>query len=328
MKQLKIKFVDFDSVNNLEINPVYRALSKKYKLIIDDKNPDIVVCGMWGNKHIDINVPKIYFSAETYIFNNDFYDVYIGGIDLGKNKIQYNVIADEEDFSQLQYNKQTKLKTKPKTQFCAFIYRNYHCRERIQFCKKLMKYKMVDCYGSVLNNKTLKNDNTATMAYQDTLINTYSNYKFVIAFENKSIDGYVCEKISMPLYAGAIPIYWGANDVADYINQECFINVNDFNSFDDCIDYVKKVDNDDKLYQKYINAKPVLPNSKLNDMTPDKMDKKILSAVEKVLDKNYIPVGRLTGYNRLRAIWLSKSWKYKQSVSYRFEILLEFLGLK
>ena len=31
-----------------------------------------------------------------------------------------------------------------------------------------------------------------------------------------------------------------------------FINVSDFDSFEDCIEYVKKVDNDDELYQKYI----------------------------------------------------------------------------
>ena len=69
------------------------------------------------------------------------------------------------------------------------------------------------------------------------------------------MNGYVSEKISAPLYAGAIPIYWGAPDVKDYINPECFINVNDFDSFEDCIEYVKKVDNDDELYPKIYKCK-------------------------------------------------------------------------
>ena len=94
-------------------------------------------------------------------------------------------------------------------------------------------------------------------------MNIYKNYKFVIAFENSSSLGYVSEKILLPLSAGSIPIYWGAPDVKDYINPECFINVNDFDSFEDCIEYVKKVDNDDELYQKYINAKPIFTKFKI-----------------------------------------------------------------
>ena len=333
MDILRITFVDYVDEIDLKNHPVCRALSKKYNLIVDNKRPQLAICDMWGCGHIDINIPKVYCSLETYIFDNDFYDVYIGGVDLGKDKIQNNFIANDKKFPQLQHNKYdtkiSKFRKKTKTKFCAFLYKNYHARERIQFCKKLMKYKSVDCLGAVLNNvKSPKNKGRHEKDWQSQQIDIYSDYKFVIAFENKSLNGYVCEKISAPLYAGAIPIYWGADDVNDYINPECFINVKDFNNFAEAIEYIKKVDNDDKLYQKYINAKPILPNSKLNDLTSEKTDKKILNAVQKILNKNYIQVGRLTGYNRLKAMWISKYWKYKQSMLYRFEILLEIIGIK
>ena len=39
-----------------------------------------------------------------------------------------------------------------KSRFCCFIYLNERPQERIEFCKKLMSYKKVDCPGVVLNN--------------------------------------------------------------------------------------------------------------------------------------------------------------------------------
>ena len=69
-----------------------------------------------------------------------------------------------------------------------------------------MKYKFVDCLGRVLNN--IKLDDSKTRYVSDWLskqLDIYKDYKFVIAFENKSLNGYVSEKISAQVYAGAIP---------------------------------------------------------------------------------------------------------------------------
>ena len=332
-KQLKITFVDIVDKIDLKTYLITRALLEKYDLKIDNNNPDLAICDMWGLRHIDVEVPKIYFSLETYIFANDFYDIYIGGCDLGAGKIQWNTIVEEMYFPQIQNNKYIgnikKYRNIKKTKFCAFLYKNYHARERIQFCKKLMKYKFVDCLGSVLNNTKLDKTETRYVSdWDDKAMNIYKDYKFVIAFENSSSLGYISEKILLPLSVGSIPIYWGAPDVKDYINPECFINVNDFDSFEDCIEYVKKVDNDDELYQKYINAKPILASSKLHNMTYDKLKKWLLPNVEKILSSNYKPIGKLSGYKRLKAIWLKRYWKYKQTVLYRFDILLEKIGIK
>ena len=89
------------------------------------------------------------------------------------------------------------------------------------------------CYGNYPEtNKQIKGswDNI-------TLIDTYKDYKFVIAMENCRKDGYVTEKILNAFYSGAIPIYWGSSNINDLFNPNAFINVNNFNSFDECVHY-------------------------------------------------------------------------------------------
>jgi len=49
------------------------------------------------------------------------------------------------------------------------------------------------------------------------IIDTYKNYKFVIAMENIQKDGYITEKNINAFYSGAIPIYWGATNVNDFL---------------------------------------------------------------------------------------------------------------
>lgn len=55
------------------------------------------------------------------------------------------------------------------------------------------------------------------------------HYKFSYTYENiKNLPGYVTEKIFDCFQAGAVPIYWGAPNVTDYIPQNCFIPRDEF----------------------------------------------------------------------------------------------------
>lgn len=74
--------------------------------------------------------------------------------------------------------------------------------------------------------------------YSDSVIQTYKDYKFVIAFENGVVDGYVTEKILNAFYSGAIPVYHGSKNINELFNPKAFINVSDFKTYDDCIDYM------------------------------------------------------------------------------------------
>jgi hypothetical protein len=154
---------------------------------------------------------------------------------------------------------------KNKTKFCVFMYSN--CWEkysgvvnRKNFFHMLNNIKKVDNLGKCYNGKNTKANKGHTWrnSYE-----TYMDYKFVISFENKEVEGYISEKLIMPMIARCIPIYLGSSNVNEYFNPRSFINVNNFNSFQDCIDYVLKVDNEQELYNSIINE-PFLYNNTID----------------------------------------------------------------
>ena len=96
-----------------------------------------------------------------------------------------------------------------------------------------------------------------TNSYIDRAIEIYRDFKFVIAFENNAVKGYITEKLSNAYLAGSIPIYWGAPDVNDYFNPDSMINCNHFNSMQDCADRVVEVYNNASLYDTMASAVPM-----------------------------------------------------------------------
>lgn len=62
---------------------------------------------------------------------------------------------------------------------------------------------------------------------------TISNYKFSLCFENAIYPGYLTEKIMDCFVAGVIPIYLGDPNVKKIIPHDIFIDMRDYNSWDD-----------------------------------------------------------------------------------------------
>ena len=56
--------------------------------------------------------------------------------------------------------------------------------------------------------------------------------------------------------SNCIPIYNGSDKISSDFNPETFINGNDFKTNKELIEYIKKVDNDEVLYNSYMN-KPI-----------------------------------------------------------------------
>lgn len=73
----------------------------------------------------------------------------------------------------------------------------------------------------------------------DDKIETISNYKFAVAFENVSYPGYITEKIIDCLVAGVIPVYLGAADICDFIPKEIFIDMRQFENFKRLDEYMQ-----------------------------------------------------------------------------------------
>ena len=123
------------------------------------------------------------------------------------------------------------------------------------------------CYG---NHPETKLPNVQGGWWGDLLIHTYMNYKFVIAMENSKYDGYITEKIVNAFYSGAIPIYWGCNTVVQHFNKKAFINVNDFHSFEDCVNYVISLD--DTTIQQ-MSEEPIYMDNELTHLIDDEWNK-------------------------------------------------------
>jgi len=134
--------------------------------------------------------------------------------------------------------------------FCNFIYSNpfaHPMRDKLFY--KLSEYKKVDSLGKHLNNtgveSSRRKNNWAILS-----IEMKENYKFSIAAENETYEGYVSEKLLTSFQAHSVPIYWGDPNVDSEFNSEAFINANQYSSMDEIIDIVKKIDEDDNLWIK------------------------------------------------------------------------------
>lgn len=76
-------------------------------------------------------------------------------------------------------------------------------------------------------------------------------YKFSICFENaKNIPGYITEKIFDSFFSGCIPIYWGANNIQQYIPADCYIDMRRFSSFDELYHYISGIN--EEQYNNFI----------------------------------------------------------------------------
>jgi hypothetical protein len=65
-------------------------------------------------------------------------------------------------------------------------------------------------------------------------------YKFAICYENaREIPGYITEKIFDCLFAGCVPVYWGAPDITEYVPLECFVDRRAFKSHEELYSFLK-----------------------------------------------------------------------------------------
>jgi hypothetical protein len=133
-----------------------------------------------------------------------------------------------------------------KTDFCAYVMSNTKnsAPERTRIFELLSQYKQVNSGGKWRNN--VGGPVKDKQAFQ-------SRHKFVIAFENSSSTGYITEKFAHAAQANAIPIYWGDPNIGQLFNPKAFINCHDYNSFNEVLEEVKRIDQDDALYTNMLS---------------------------------------------------------------------------
>jgi hypothetical protein len=133
-----------------------------------------------------------------------------------------------------------------KTRFCSFVIGGYNRKKnhnRVAFFERLSKYKKVDSAGKKFNNI-----GGPIAGGSRGKIDFLRQYKFNIAFENRSLAGYTTEKIYEPMVARCLPIYWGNPLIVEEFNPASFLNYADFPSEAALIEKIIELDNDDSKY--------------------------------------------------------------------------------
>lgn len=126
---------------------------------------------------------------------------------------------------------------------------------------------------------------------------TFSRYRFVLAMENAAEPGYVSEKLFIAFVSGAVPIYWGSEDVFDVFNPQAFIFWNESNS-SSTINRLKYLESNRSAYEE-MQRHPFLLNGKATVDEYFSLYKggKLWTAIRKMIlgTRTYAPQKRATG---------------------------------
>jgi len=283
---IKVLFIDPKFVDWPMQLRIREILSRHYNIEYCEK-PDFLFYSCFGNNYkVYDNCVKIFYTGENVSpnFNNCDYAI---GFDYMSFEDRY--LRYEPAYSHINHCLASRKKADisfAKIKFCNFIYSNENDSEgvvpRNDFCKKLSNYKRVDCPGKVLNNMNdaiePRNGN-----WTQSKLDFIKNYKFTIAFENSFSKGYITEKIMHPFMADSIPIYYGDPEVLRMFNPKAFVNVRDFKNFDEVIEKIKELDNNDELYMQMLRE-PII-----TDLLQLEYDNKLEKFLSNIIEKGNKP---------------------------------------
>jgi hypothetical protein len=80
-------------------------------------------------------------------------------------------------------------------------------------------------------------------------------YRVVLAMENTKQGGYITEKIVNPIRAGTVPIYYGTDEVVEYIHPERFVRI-DPDDIDAAVASIRRLCEDDAYWLSMVNHPP------------------------------------------------------------------------
>ena len=279
MKTIKLKFVDMMSGFVPDNNFFYNFLSQFYRIELSE-TPDYLFYSVFGSEHLKYNCIKIFYTGENQSpdFNLCDYAIAFDHLQYGDRYIRFPIYYNNEVIfaKMLTKTEFSDSDLANKTEFCSFVYSNNHASpERQIIFNKLSAYKKVVSGGRFMNN--------IGGAVKDK-IEFQEHSKFCIAFENASMPGYTTEKLVHAFASRTVPIYWGDPAVNQYFNAESFINCHDYNSFDEVVERVKFLDNNDAEYLKMLRT-PALKNRNDRDEKVEEFRAFFENIFEQPLDK-------------------------------------------
>ncbi len=303
-KKIKIAFVDFWEHWDPQDNFIVDVLREKYDVEIS-KEPDYIFYSNFNPfmEHMKYqDCVKIFYTQENLCPDFNFADYGIGFeyINFADRYLRYPICFIPKRYGNAwKAMKQKHLLIQKETDanraFCSFVVSNDKANPiRKEAFEKLSTYRKVDSGGRYLNNVGMPNGVPDKLRFEN-------NHKFSICFENSNHPGYMTEKIVEAFAARTIPIYWGDPLVTEVFNKDAFVNVNDFASVDDMVEYVKKIDQDDMMYMKMLGT-PAL--NEANEYLWDEKQNELKNFLYNIFDQSMESAGR-----RNRVFWGELYWK-------------------
>jgi hypothetical protein len=291
METIKLDFVDFWPGFKKTGNYFYRLIQTRYRIEISDE-PDFLIYSVFGKDHKKYKCTRIFFSGEN--IRPDFKECdYAFTFDHIENNPRhyrlplYALYLDNPEMLIKGENYNPKEILKEKTDFCNFVYSNDKAKKRVEFFRKLSKYKKVASGGKILNNVGGRVPDK---------LEFIRKFKFTIAFENGSYPGYTTEKLIQPMLVRSLPIYWGNPVVAKDFNPKSFINCHDYQDDEAVIEKIIELDRNDDLYLKYC-TEPYYHNNVVNKYA--KLEN-VLNQFEMILNSQIVPVAQ---QKRIWRLW-------------------------
>lgn len=252
---------DYWNMGNLE-SPY---LSKKYH-------------GHFGTRNLMLFEPPV---VKPHVYQNliryiDFFDfIYVHSTDIIEPYLNINFASKIKEFCwpTASFNPDLFGFANPKSKLLCCVIGIHHPRSnngelytfRTNWIAELSQFENFDLFGvgwrwpgvrTGFWPKYILNRHRLLHRYMGPVISKFevmSQYEFGLCVENMRCNGYITEKIFDCLFAGAIPLYYGAPNIASFIPENCFIRLESFDDGASLLKTLKKISPEKKQrYRKNI----------------------------------------------------------------------------
>ena len=289
---VRLDFCDFNGIDKND-NFFTRILSREYHVEINDR-PDLVIYSKESHLHRLYTCRKLFWTGET--IRPDFsvcdYAMTCYYIDDPRHlRFPYYVVGSgcrPEEL--LKTPGEVEAVASSGRKFCSFVISNVNPKRagsRLDFFRRLSRYKSVDCGGKGMNNIGRVIPPGAQAKYD-----FIRGYKFNLCFENKAVEGYTTEKLVEAMWARCIPIYWGNPKVGVEFNSRSILSLNDYRTEEEFLEAIIEIDQDDAKYRRML-AEPYFPDNRVNEYYDDD---RVLVFFERILSDPTPPVSRRKRY--------------------------------
>lgn len=253
-KTIRIAIVDFAHTEAYLPQRLLGLVGDDYHFELTEDNPDFILHSCFGRHVLKFDGVRIFYTAEnqTPDFNLSDYALGFDRLEFPNRYLRLPLYRLYPETYPALLAPRGVAASVPRHTFCACVVSN---KEREPIFEDLLN--LLNQYQPVASGGKLHNNVGGPVPDK---LEFLRKARFGLAIENTSRPGYITEKISDVFAAGAIPIYWGAPDVALDFNPKSFINCHDYPTLADAVAAIRAIDADPARYAAML-AEPCFPDN-------------------------------------------------------------------